>query len=89
MPLALTVLVCAHLLVLHLVNSSGEAGLVTGRADRINFYPVLLSRDAAVVAAPAIVLGACAFWDQDRFGHPDNYVPANPMVTPALIAPEW
>jgi len=31
----------------------------------------------------------CAFWDQDRFGHPDNYVPANPMVTPALIAPEW
>lgn len=38
---------------------------------------------------PAVILGLYAFWDQDRFGHPDNYVAANPLVTPALIAPEW
>ena len=89
LPLVLLVLVLAHLAVLHLVNSSGEAAVVLPRADRVNFYPLLLGRDAAIVCVPALILGACAFWDQDRFGHPDNYVPANPMVTPALIAPEW
>jgi hypothetical protein len=37
LPLALAVLVCVHLLVLHMVNSSGEGAVVAGRADRVNF----------------------------------------------------
>lgn len=89
LPLALVCLVMVHLILLHLVNSTGECGLVLPRSDRVNFYPLLLGRDVAIVCIPAVILGACAFWDQDRFGHPDNYVMANPLVTPAFIAPEW
>lgn len=35
------------------------------------------------------MLGWYGYWDQDAFGHPDNYCMANAMVTPAFIAPEW
>lgn len=89
LPLVLFVLVCLHLWQLHVVNSTGECALVLGRSDRVNFYPLLLVRDVAVGSLFLMVYGCYVYWDQDAFGHPDNYVPANPLVTPAFIAPEW
>ena len=89
LPLVLVVLVLVHVGALHMVNSSGESTMVLSAGDRISFYPLLLGRDVAIVSAPAMVLGWYAFFDQDAFGHPDNYCYSNALVTPALIAPEW
>jgi quinol-cytochrome oxidoreductase complex cytochrome b subunit len=49
LPLALALVVCMHLWQLHVINSSGEYGMVLCRGDRVNFYPVLLGRDVAIV----------------------------------------
>lgn len=73
LPLVLVVLVLVHVGALHMVNSSGEGTMLLSAADRISFYPLLLGRDVAIVSAPAMVLGWYAFFDQDAFGHPDNY----------------
>lgn len=89
LPLVLVVLVCAHLWFLHAVNSTGELGLVLTRLERVNFMPLLLVRDVAVGSLAFLALGLVSCWNADVFGHADNYVPANPLVTPALIAPEW
>ena len=89
LPLVLVVLVCAHLFFLHAVNSTGELGIVLTRAERCNFMPLLLVRDVAVGSLFFGAYGAIVCWNADVFGHADNYVPANPLVTPALIAPEW
>jgi ubiquinol-cytochrome c reductase cytochrome b subunit len=89
LPLVLVVLVCAHLFFLHAVNSTGELGIVLSRLERCNFMPLLLVRDVAIGSIFFCVYGAIVCWNADVFGHADNYVPANPLVTPALIAPEW
>lgn len=89
LPLVLVVLVLVHVGALHMVNSSGEATMLLSAGDRVSFYPLLLGRDVAIIVGPAMILGWYAFFDQDAFGHPDNYCYSNALVTPALIAPEW
>merc|ERR1712178_177390 len=63
--------------------------IIMNRSDRINFYPLLLIRD--LVIGSLFLIGYCyfVFFDPDLLGHPDNYVPANPMVTPPEIMPEF
>ena len=50
---------------------------------------MVLGCGAAVLCLAALIMGICAFWDQVCFGHLDNNVSANLMVTPALIATGW
>jgi len=89
LPLVLVALVCGHLWLLHAVNSTGEWGGVLSRMERVNFWPLLMVRDVVIGALFMIGYGMIVCWHSDVFGHADNYVPANPLVTPALIAPEW
>jgi len=89
LPLILALLALIHLYFLHQVNSTGEYPIIMSRSDRINFYPLLLIRD--MVIGSLFLIGYCyfVFFDPDLLGHPDNYVPANPMVTPPEIMPEF
>jgi ubiquinol-cytochrome c reductase cytochrome b subunit len=89
LPLVLCGVVLLHLLLLHEVNSTGESYMILSRCDRINFYPLLLVRDLFVGACFLIGYLWFVCFDSDLMGHPDNYVPANPMVTPAEIMPVW
>lgn len=89
LPLVLTALVLIHLYFLHEVNSTGEFPIIMSRSDRINFYPLLLIRDMLIGANVLILYSYFVFFDSDVLGHPDNYVPANPMVTPPEIMPEF
>jgi len=89
MPLILVALSLVHIWFLHGSNSSGEYPAVLSRRDRINFYPLLLVRDVAVFSLVLVVYSYYVFFAPDELGHPDNYVPANALVTPPEIAPEW
>jgi quinol-cytochrome oxidoreductase complex cytochrome b subunit len=88
-PFIICGLAAAHLLLLHEVNSKGESFILLGCSDRINFYPLLLVRDVFVgcLVSCGFIWSVC--FGSDLMGHPDNYVPANPLVTPAEIMPEW
>lgn len=89
LPLVIVAVMLAHVLVLHAMGSTGDQTLVSPRADTVNLAPVMLVRDLAVysllVCYGALVLG----WYPEVFGHPDNWVKGDPLVTPAMIAPEW
>ena len=78
-----------HLFNLHNVNSTGDMYIIGSRYDRINFYPLLLIRDLFIGSIVLIIYNVFVYYYSDLFGHCDNYVPANPLVTPSEIMPEF
>lgn len=57
--------------------------------DKISFYPYFYVKDLVGWVTFAIFFSIFVFYAPNALGHPDNYIPANPMSTPAHIVPEW
>lgn len=77
-----------HLLTLHEHGSSNPLG-ITANADRIYMHPYYTFKDLITIFLFFLVLALFLFYAPNKLGHPDNYIPANPMQTPASIVPEW
>lgn len=77
-----------HLLALHEHGSSNPLGL-SGNTDRLPFHPYFVFKDLVTIILFLLVLGVMVFYAPNYLGHSDNYIPANPMQTPASIVPEW
>ena len=88
LPFLLAALVVAHLIALHIHGSNNPNG-VQGGGDRLTFYPYFIFKDLVTIFAFFLVLSIFVFYFPNALGHSDNYIPANPMVTPASIVPEW
>lgn len=78
----------AHLYLLHRFGSSNPLG-VNGKGYSIPFYPYLAVKDVFSFVLFLRVFGLFVFYAPNALGHPDNYVEANPLVTPPHIVPEW
>lgn len=89
LPLIIILLIILHLYNLHAINSTGDMYSISNRYDRISFYPLLLIRDIYIGSILLIVLNVCVYYYSDIFVHSDNYIPANPLVTPSEIMPEF
>nr|YP_010309665.1 cytochrome b [Gymnothorax chilospilus]QSV37236.1 cytochrome b [Gymnothorax chilospilus] len=83
--LAATVL---HLLFLHETGSNNPAGL-NSDADKIPFHPYFSYKDLLGFIIMLTALTSLALFYPNVLGDPDNFTPANPMVTPPHIKPEW
>lgn len=88
LPFILAALVILHLIALHTHGSSNPLG-ITGNIDRIAFHPYFSFKDLITVFVFIFILCLFVFFSPNTLGHPDNYIPGNPMVTPASIVPEW
>jgi ubiquinol-cytochrome c reductase cytochrome b subunit len=60
-----------------------------GRADTVPFWPYFVIKDLFALAVILAVFFAIVGFMPNYLGHPDNYIEANPLVTPAHIVPEW
>jgi ubiquinol-cytochrome c reductase cytochrome b subunit len=78
----------AHIAALHQYGSNNPLGTI-GTVDKVPFYPYFYVKDLVGWVAFFIFFSAFLFFAPNFLGHPDNYIPANPMVTPAHIVPEW
>ncbi|MCL7036857.1 hypothetical protein MKW94_028384 [Papaver nudicaule] len=76
-----------HLAALHQYGSNNPLG-VHAEMDKIAFYPYFYVKDLVGWVAFAIFFSVWIFYAPNVLGHPDNYIPANPMSTPAHIVPE-
>lgn len=83
----LAALAVAHMIALHLHGSSNPNGL-TSNGDRYAMYPYFIFKDLVTIFAFFLVLSIIVFFYPNALGHSDNYIPANPMVTPTSIVPE-
>jgi ubiquinol-cytochrome c reductase cytochrome b subunit len=88
MPFLIVGLVLIHLSLLHKDGSNNPLG-ISSNADTIPFYPYFYVKDLFGFLIFLLIFGALVFFFPNLLGHSDNYIPANPLVTPAHIVPEW
>ena len=88
LPFVLAALAVAHMIALHTHGSNNPNGL-TSNGDRYAMYPYFIFKDLVTIFAFLLVLSIMVFFYPNLLGHSDNYIPANPMVTPISIVPEW
>jgi quinol-cytochrome oxidoreductase complex cytochrome b subunit len=77
-----------HLCLLHKHGSNNPLGINTN-ISYVPFYPYFYVKDFYALWIFLFIYLSLVFYAPNLLGHPDNYIPANPMVTPAHIVPEW
>jgi len=88
LPFVLAALIIMHIMALHQHASNNPLG-ITSQPDRVRFHPYYTSKDLVGFILLFIILSYFVFFDPSYLGHPDNNVPANPLVTPLSIVPEF
>lgn len=93
LPFVIAALALIHLALLHHVGSNDPVCADSNKNNihpaTLPFYPYFVTKDAYAVLLMLFVLLLLVFFAPNALGHPDNYIPADPMVTPAHIVPEW
>lgn len=88
LPFVIAALVILHLVFLHEHGSNNPIGVVS-RLDYVSFNPFFTIKDFFGVFIFLIGFFFFVFFYPNVLGHTDNYIPANPLVTPTHIVPEW
>jgi len=90
LPFVIVGVVILHIWALHIPGSSNPTGVeVKGESDTVPFHPYYTAKDGFGLGVFLILYCVLTFFLPNALGHPDNYIPANPMATPAHIVPEW
>ena len=90
LPFVIVGVVVLHIVALHRFGSNNPLGIdVRGDQDTVSFHPYYTVKDMFGLSVFLTIMAAVVFFLPNSMGHPDNYIPANPMVTPAHIVPEW
>ena len=88
MPFIIAGLVIIHLSLLHKDGSNNPLGINTN-VQTVAVYPYFYVKDLFAFFVLILCLALIVIYYPNSLGHPDNYIPANPMSTPAHIVPEW
>nr|AML26198.1 cytochrome b [Scolytinae sp. BMNH 1274292] len=88
LPFIITAMVMIHLLFLHQTGSNNPLGLKSN-LDKIPFHPFFSTKDITSMLLLLMILSILCLQEPYLLSDPDNFTPANPLVTPAHIQPEW
>jgi len=90
LPFVIFAVVFLHVWALHVTGSNNPLGIDTkGPQDTLPFHPYYTMKDSFGVIIFLIIYATFVFFLPNSLGHPDNYIPADPLVTPPHIVPEW
>jgi len=90
LPFVITGVVFLHIVALHITGSNNPLGIEPkSEQDTLPFHPYYTIKDMVGVCVFLLIFAMLVFFAPDYLGHADNYIPANPLVTPAHIVPEW
>jgi ubiquinol-cytochrome c reductase cytochrome b/c1 subunit len=90
LPFVIVGVVVLHIWALHQFGSNNPTGIdVKTPQDTIPFHPYYTVKDAFGFGVFFMIFAWFVFYAPNSLGHPDNYIEANPMVTPPHIVPEW
>jgi ubiquinol-cytochrome c reductase cytochrome b subunit len=80
--------VILHIWALHIPGSSNPTGVeVKSESDTVPFHPYYTAKDGVGLLVFLFLYCAMLFFFPNALGHPDNYIPANPMQTPRISCP--
>ena len=91
LPFAIAGVVVLHVWALHIPGNNNPAGIPVKdvKKDTVPFHPYYTVKDGFAIAAFLVLFSLFVFYGPNTLGHPDNYIEANPLSTPAHIVPEW
>jgi len=90
LPFVIAGVTVLHIWALHIPGSNNPTGVdVKSEKDTLPFHPFYTAKDGWFAGAFLAVYALVLFFMPNSMGHPDNYIPANPLATPAHIVPEW
>ena len=90
LPFVIAGLVVLHIWALHVPGNNNPTGVnVKSKSDTVPFHPYYTVKDGFAIAVFLLLYASFVFYNPNVLGHADNYIPANPLVTPAHIVPEW
>jgi ubiquinol-cytochrome c reductase cytochrome b subunit len=87
-PFIIAALAFIHVIFLHEHGSNNPLG-ISAKIDQIPFTPYFTIKDFLGVVLFLMLFSIFVFFYPNVLGHSDNYIPANPLVTPTHIVPEW
>nr|YP_009737823.1 cytochrome b [Mellicta ambigua]QHW07597.1 cytochrome b [Mellicta ambigua] len=88
LPFIITMMTMIHLLFLHQTGSNNPLG-INSNLDKIPFHPFFTYKDLIGFIILIMMLTLLSLINPYLLGDPDNFIPANPLVTPVHIQPEW
>jgi quinol-cytochrome oxidoreductase complex cytochrome b subunit len=89
-PFLIAGVVVLHIWALHIPGNNNPLGInVKGPQDTVPFHPYYTTKDSFALSVFLLLYMGLVFFAPDYLGEPDNYNPANPLVTPPHIVPEW
>ena len=90
-PFLILGLVVLHIWALHIPGNNNPIGIDIKKPsnDTVPFHPYIVIKDMFALLLFLIVFAFFVFYSPNILGHSDNYIEANPLVTPAHIVPEW
>ena len=91
MPFLIFGLVILHIWALHIPGNNNPVGIDIKKPSKetVPFHPYIVIKDLYALLIFLIIFAGFVFFVPNVLGHPDNYIEANPMVTPSHIVPEW
>ena len=90
LPFMIAGVVVLHIWALHVPGSNNPIGVeVKSKKDTLPFFPYYVIKDLMAVVVFLILFAYFLFYVPNYLGHADNYIQANPLVTPSHIVPEW
>ena len=90
LPFMIVGVVILHVWALHVTGQTNPTGVeVKSEQDTVAFTPYATMKDMLAMVVFLLVLAYFIFYMPNFLGHPDNYIEAQPLVTPAHIVPEW
>ena len=91
LPFVIAGMVVLHVWALHVPGNNNPTGVEVQdvKTETVPFHPYYTVKDAFAIAVFLLIFAGFVFFAPNVLGHSDNYIPANPQVTPAHIVPEW
>jgi ubiquinol-cytochrome c reductase cytochrome b subunit len=90
LPFVIAAVVGLHVWALHVPGNNNPLGIdVKGPQDTLPFHPYYTVKDGFYLSLFVILFAVLVFYAPNFVGNPDNYIQANPLLTPPHIVPEW
>ena len=89
LPFVILGLVAFHIITLHDSGGNNPSGFVSNKLDKISFHPYSWIKDVLGLFIFFLFFFFLLFFSPELLNHSDNYIEANPLVTPNHIVPEW
>jgi len=90
LPFVILGVVGLHVAAVHVHGSNNPAGIdIKSKNDTVKFFPYMIMKDALATCVFGVIISAVIFFGPNLMAEVDNYIPADPLVTPAHIVPNW